>query len=206
MDFCKEYLGLITGEFKGINLTRILDYEEFKLKQYRDSIYPFSEIDLIQNIFKKFDNIVDVGFGGGFPILPLAELFPHKNFYGFEARLKKVNVVSEIAERMNIKNVKLNHIRIENIAFDKSVLITIKAVGKIEDLLKKIYPVSDVTVCFFKGPEVEHLENTNIKNWDLVCKESYNLDKSTNRTIYIYKNKAVLRGTPDHDFEYFSNI
>ena len=55
---------------------------------------------------------IDVGFGGGFPLLPLAKYLPHIQFYGVETRNKKVRVVSEIAAKLGLNNIKFLHSRI----------------------------------------------------------------------------------------------
>ncbi len=40
-EFSKAYYDLLVGEYSGINLTRIVDYGEFCVKQIQDSVEPF---------------------------------------------------------------------------------------------------------------------------------------------------------------------
>ena len=42
-EFAKKYLDLLTGEFAGINLTRIESFDEFYQKQIIDSVLPQKE-------------------------------------------------------------------------------------------------------------------------------------------------------------------
>ena len=85
--FCENYLQLINDRYKGLNLTRILNKDDFYEKQYLDSIKPFE----ISKICQSFEGpIVDVGFGGGFPSLPLSNEFKEKFFSGASHMRKKM--------------------------------------------------------------------------------------------------------------------
>lgn len=59
--------------------------------------------------------IVDVGCGGGFPGIPLAVLFPEVKFSLVDSIGKKIKVVDEIAQSLNLKNVQAIQERSENI-------------------------------------------------------------------------------------------
>ena len=59
--------------------------------------------------------ILDVGTGGGFPGIPLAILFPETRFYLIDVILKKIKVVQAVAEALELKNVKSEQIRAENV-------------------------------------------------------------------------------------------
>lgn len=59
--------------------------------------------------------ILDVGTGGGFPGIPLAILFPDCQFYLVDARKKKIIVVKEIVEALELKNVIFAHERAEDV-------------------------------------------------------------------------------------------
>ncbi len=158
-DFTKRYLDILTGELKGLNLTRIQDFDDFYNKQILDSILPVEECSFFQEKLKEHKRVIDIGFGGGFPLLPLAFKYPMFSFYGFEARRKKADAVRMISEKLGLNNVKVYHQRYEEVLFDKSCLITFKAVGAMEDLLKNFHSQKDLYVFFYKGPHMEQQED-----------------------------------------------
>lgn len=57
--------------------------------------------------------ILDVGTGGGFPGIPLAILFPETNFYLIDSIGKKIKVVTEISNALELQNVTAKQIRAE---------------------------------------------------------------------------------------------
>lgn len=59
--------------------------------------------------------ILDVGTGGGFPGIPLAILFPEANFYLIDSIGKKLKVVDAVASSLQLKNVRSQHIRAEEL-------------------------------------------------------------------------------------------
>jgi len=196
-NFAQEYLDLLTGEFSTINLTRIEGFDEFYNKQILDSVIPLERSKVFKNSIESTKVLVDVGFGGGFPILPLAQSMPEISFFGFEARAKKASVVSQIAERLNIKNAKLLHMRLEDVFFDKEVVITFKAVGKIDEFLSYINTDKKVKVFFYKGPNYNELENIEavLKKWNLIEEVDYSVEGTDGRVLLGFENKNVPHGT-----------
>ena len=65
--------------------------------------------------FSKGSKILDVGTGGGFPGVPLAIMFPDSNFYLIDSIGKKIKVVEEIINALELKNVRFAKIRAEKI-------------------------------------------------------------------------------------------
>lgn len=59
--------------------------------------------------------VLDVGTGGGFPGIPLAILFPETQFHLVDSIGKKIKVVNEVVEGLNLHNVKVTNDRVENI-------------------------------------------------------------------------------------------
>lgn len=179
--FAEEYLKLLSSEYSSINLTNIKEPKEFFLKQIVDSVFPFLSFKEVMDSVEKAPFVVDVGFGGGFPILPLAVLFPDKKFVGIEARSKKVKVVGEIASLLGIKNASFYHSRIEDVLFDKEeLMLTFKAVGKAESFLEKVNVKTDSAcnfrVTFLKGPSYEKDEGFYGNGlWDLEFNQEYSL-------------------------------
>jgi 16S rRNA (guanine527-N7)-methyltransferase len=196
-EFSKKYYDLLVGEYAGINLTRITDYEEFYTKQIIDSIGPVDQCDSFLKSIKTNGVMVDVGFGGGFPILPMAKKFSSIKFIGIETRNKKVNVVSEIASKLGLKNVYLHHSRIENVLIDKKVTITFKAVGKVNDFLSKLNCTQKCQVYFYKGPNFYELEKEQIveaqKNWTMIEEKEIAVQGVEKRYLIGFENKTNLK-------------
>ncbi len=206
-DFCKKYLEQVRGEFAGINLTRILSDDDFYNKQYVDSVFPFSNIKCLKNIYKKVNVHVDVGFGGGFPLLPLASLNPGTKFIGFEARGKKAKVVSQIAQNIGLKNVSTYHQRFENVYIDKDCVITFKAVSTIKNLLPQIISDKTVYAVFYKGPNFYELEDLDWlpKHWEIIEETLLEIPNTDGRMIVVLRNRNVLRRTEVNNFKKKSN-
>lgn len=196
-EFSKKYLELLTGEFSGINLTRIESPEEFYNKQIIDSVLPMEMSEVFKKALEKTKVLVDIGFGGGFPVLPLAYSNADKKFYGFDARAKKAQVVSKIANRLELKNVKLLHQRFEEVIFDRDAVVTFKAVGKVADLLPLLKANKTLYVFFYKGPNFYELEDIEplLETWELIEEVSYDVEGTEGRLLLGFKNKNVLRGT-----------
>lgn len=67
--------------------------------------------------FQKFlpeAKILDVGTGGGFPGIPLAILFPETQFHLVDSKAKKIKVVENVVDGLNLKNVSVGHGRVED--------------------------------------------------------------------------------------------
>ena len=59
--------------------------------------------------------ILDLGTGGGFPGIPLAILFPQVQFHLVDSIGKKIKVVREVAQTIDLENVEAYHMRAEEL-------------------------------------------------------------------------------------------
>jgi 16S rRNA (guanine527-N7)-methyltransferase len=84
--------------------------------------------------FKAGTYILDVGTGGGFPGIPLAILFPETRFYLIDVIAKKIKVVQAVAEGLELKNVKAEQIRAENVKGDFDFIVS-RAVTNMPDFV-----------------------------------------------------------------------
>jgi 16S rRNA (guanine527-N7)-methyltransferase len=78
--------------------------------------------------------VMDLGCGGGFPGIPLAILFPDAHFYLVDSINKKLTVVKEIVQALQIKNITTQHCRAEEIKDKKFEAVVSRAVAPLKDL------------------------------------------------------------------------
>lgn len=198
-DFSEAYRQLLFGDFATLNLTRISEPEEFYEKQIVDSVYPIEEFPSFKEELESKRLHVDVGFGGGFPLLPLSKSIPELTSVGLEARRKKAQAVQEIADRLGLDKVKTYHHRIETVFLDEDCVVTFKAVGKIGEFLKKVNVKHgvNVSVYFYKGPNLLELEQCpeTVGIFKKKLLSGYKLPSGHIRYFVAYEAQNVPRGT-----------
>ncbi len=115
-----------------INVISRKDIDELYTKHVLHSL----AIAKIQK-FEPGTYVLDVGTGGGFPGIPLAILFPETRFYLIDIILKKINVVKAVAEGLELKNVKAEQLRAENVKGDFDFIVS-RAVTNMPDFVSWI--------------------------------------------------------------------
>ncbi len=86
--------------------------------------------------FKNKKTILDVGTGGGFPSVILAICFPEKTVIANDSRIKKINFIKEIKQKLNLDNLKIIYSRIEETEPLNADLIVSRAVGKMTEVFE----------------------------------------------------------------------
>ena len=112
-----------------INVISRKDIDELYTKHILHSL----AIAKIQK-FEPGTYVLDVGTGGGFPGIPLAILFPETRFYLIDVILKKINVVKAVADALELKNVKAEQMRAENVKGDFDFIVS-RAVTNMTDFV-----------------------------------------------------------------------
>ena len=105
------YLDLVLVRNEHINLTAVRDRNEALVKHVLDSL---AIVDLPE--YKAAQTIIDVGTGAGFPGALLAIVSPEKEFTLLDSTLKRLRVIDEFAQTLNINNLKTVHARAEEIS------------------------------------------------------------------------------------------
>lgn len=135
-----SYLDLVLERNEHINLTAVRDRDEAIVKHVLDSL---AICDLPE--YKAAKKVIDVGTGAGFPGALLAIVNPDKEFTLLDSTLKRLRVIDEFAEALEISNLKTIHARAEEInrkpgysgAFD---LCVSRAVADLDTLSKWCLP------------------------------------------------------------------
>ena len=109
-----------------INVVSRKDIDELYLRHVIHSL----GIAKIQN-FLPGSKVLDVGTGGGFPGIPLAILFPEVHFHLVDSIGKKIKVVEEVIEGLQLQNVKATNARVETVS-GKYDFIVSRAVAQMD--------------------------------------------------------------------------
>ena len=101
--------------------------------------------------FKENTSILDVGTGGGFPGIPLAILFPECKFHLVDSIKKKIKVVDNVVDYLELKNVTTTVTRAELIDHKFDFIIS-RAVTNMNDFVKWVkYKVNKKSNNSFKN-------------------------------------------------------
>lgn len=89
--------------------------------------------------------LLDIGTGGGFPLLPLAIVYPQATCVGIDSIGKKMKAIERMAATLSLKNVQCIAERSENIAVqpahrEKYDTVTARAVAPLSILLEYAAP------------------------------------------------------------------
>lgn len=103
-----DYNAMMIAMNKKVNLTGIKDVNESLIKNVYDSLTVYKEEYFPQN-----GRVLDLGTGAGFPGIPLAVIRPDLQVVLMDSVLKKLNFIEKAAADLDIKNIKIMHMRAE---------------------------------------------------------------------------------------------
>jgi 16S rRNA (guanine527-N7)-methyltransferase len=86
----------------------------------------------------RFDDgarVLDIGTGGGFPGIPLAIYYPNVKFTLVDSIEKKIKVVEDIVQQLNLKNVEVIRTRAEDLKQEFDYVVS-RAVAPMEELVR----------------------------------------------------------------------
>ena len=187
------YYKLLVSYNEFVNLTAITKEEDVYLKHFYDSLTLFKGINLKENL-----KICDIGTGAGFPGLVLKIVFPNLSITLVDSLEKRINFLDLVIEKLNLKDIKTIHSRIEDYKEDEAFDIVVsRAVAKINVLLElgcKLPKVGGLFV-FMKGNVLEELNNSknalNILNYSLENVINFKLPiEESERNIVILKHTS----------------
>ena len=136
-------------------------------------------------------NIVDIGTGGGFPGIPLAIFFPEARFHLVDSIGKKLKVVNEVVNALQLKNVTTQHIRAEEIRNRQFDFVVSRAVAPLKDLWqwskpllnkeRKMEAFKNGLICLKGGDLTQEIQESRLKphSWEIsaLIKESFFSEK-----------------------------
>ena len=180
-----EYARLVLEYNKSVNITGANDIDTFINEHIIDSL-------LAYDIFKNYDNIIDIGCGAGLPSIPLSIVYPYKHFTLCESKNKKANFLLLAKDELSLNNIEVKCINAYEIK-EKYDTITSRAFSDIKTLLKIFNKIKskNANLVLYKARRDkidEELNNVlDIKKYDIKIIDLNAKDKE--RHIIILKNK-----------------
>tara|TARA_Y100001954_G_scaffold232993_1_gene285340 strand:- start:1662 stop:2279 length:618 start_codon:yes stop_codon:yes gene_type:complete len=151
-----------------INVVSRMDVENLYLKHILHSLSISKVIDFVDGT-----KIIDVGTGGGFPGIPLAILFPNVEFLLVDSIGKKIKVVNDIAEKIGLTNLQVEHKRAEQVVgkFDFVVSRAVTRMKVFQQWVRKMISTKQKNtllngIIYLKGGDLTE-ELRGIKNVDI---------------------------------------
>jgi 16S rRNA (guanine527-N7)-methyltransferase len=139
-----------------INVISRKDMEHF---YERHVLHSLAIAKVIQ--FKPETQILDVGTGGGFPGVPLAILFPDVSFHLVDSIGKKIKVVQEVSNALELTNLSAEHARAEQVSGQFDFVVS-RAVTRLTEFYpwvqnkfnKKSFNDLDNGILYLKGVDL----------------------------------------------------
>ena len=158
-----------------------------------------------QNSRKK---IIDIGSGGGFPVIPMAIVLENCEIIAVDSTKKKTDFINQAAQHLGLKNLTALNVRAEDLAQDKNYreqfdISTARAVGHLRQISELCIPFLKINGEFlaYKSAkvqdEISDAQNAlNILNADIkeIFKYNIALDENFERNIVLIKK---INKTPE---------
>lgn len=178
----EEYLELLLWWNKKVNLIS-RDVPRETVREHLCHSILLSQL----SVFKRHNQIIDAGTGGGLPGIPLAITSPEKQFVLNDIVKKKVLSVKQIAKSLKLDNIETRGGSIEEITLNRNSLLISKHAFKINTLLTMLNKASWSNLVFYKGLDFENeLKEVNFT----LSIEIFDLFSGTENEFY--KDKGLI--------------
>ena len=160
---------LLSSWNKKVNLTRIIEGEDYWVSQIFDSLWPLKN-ELHNPLIKR--NCIDIGTGCGFPGLAIAIALPKTNMTLVDASNKKTNILEAISKELNLSSrIQIKNQRAEELGRDlffrgKFDLAMARAVAPAPTVAEYLIPLiqRNGEALIYRGKWVEGDEDKLIKS------------------------------------------
>ena len=189
-----------------LNLSAFRTPEACWVGNVMDSL-PFLDSPFLSNIDYPL-SIIDIGTGGGFPLLPLAICLPDAKLTGLDSTQKKIDAIQRIVDRLALSNVHLLCGRTEELGRDTAHreqydIVTARAVAPLNVLLEFASPFVKPggRVVAWKSVHMEkEMEESLLARAELSCQlvDQYEYDLCEEwgkRQLLIFEKRAVVSDT-----------
>ncbi len=141
----RQCQALFLQENAKLNLSALRDPQQCWIGNILDSLALLHRLDALFPVKQKSFSLLDVGTGGGFPLLPLAIARDDLLCTGLDATRKKVDAIDRIVSALRLANVKLITGRSEEMAHKQQHrehfdIVTARAVAPLNVLLELCAP------------------------------------------------------------------
>ncbi|MBR6821191.1 MAG: 16S rRNA (guanine(527)-N(7))-methyltransferase RsmG [Bacilli bacterium] len=142
------------------NLTAIKEEDQVYLKHFYDSLTFIKAIDVT-----KYNNLLDIGTGAGFPGMVLKIVFPELEVTLLDSNNKKINFLQELSNKLGLTKINFYHGRAEDFcvknreSFD---IVTARAVTNMTALSELCLPLVKLNGYFvaLKGSNQDELNDS----------------------------------------------
>ena len=142
------------------NLTAIKEEDQVYLKHFYDSLTFIKAIDVT-----KYNNLLDIGTGAGFPGMVLKIVFPNLEVTLLDSNNKKINFLQELSNKLGLTKINFYHGRAEDFcvknreSFD---IVTARAVTNMTALSELCLPLVKLNGYFIalKGANQDELNDS----------------------------------------------
>ena len=196
----ERYMDEILKFNESINLTAIRDRDEFITKHIVDSLI-FADLPCI----KEASKVIDAGTGAGFPGIPLAIVYPDKEFVLLDSLAKKLKIIDDLSEELGIENVRTLHMRAEDAGHDanhreKYDACVTRALAPLPVLAEYTLPLIKPGghLVAYKGPQYEEELKSAERAIELLGGELASIEQSgSDETKHVALDIVKIRPTPD---------
>ena len=193
LDKLYKYKNLVLAWNEKINLTAITEEGEFAVKHFIDSL-------TINKYIEPKKTIIDIGTGAGFPGIPLKILNKGNKVVLFDSLNKRLKVLEDIIEKIELENVETLHGRAEETfknrqhreKYDIAVSRAVAALNVLVELMLPAVKLGGICICM-KGNNAEEEIKEAIKAIKELGGEIVKIEKLILPELNLERNIIIIK-------------